>query len=38
MNIQLVKTELLHAEKTDRHRHDEAVHNSVIVTNKAEIM
>ena len=39
MKIELVKIELLHAERTDRQtdRHDEASHNSVIVTNKAEI-
>jgi len=38
MKIQLVKTELFHAERTETDRHDEAFHNSVIVTNKAEIM
>jgi len=39
MKIQQVKTELLHAEWTDRQTdNDEAVHNSVIVTNKAEIL
>jgi hypothetical protein len=36
MKTKLEKAELFHAERTDKH--DEAFHNSVTMTNKAEIM